>query len=125
MAGADRMTCVIYQTRGARPQEKNRPPHDKAPGEPSSTHNEGMYKVDGLCELRGGLTAWRRRGLVCATLPQYVSSTQWSKESVRSYETTATTIREKKRARMKRTGESRGRQRLPDILSITIIGFST
>lgn len=33
--------------------------------------------------------------------------------------------REKKRARMKRTGESRERQRLPDILSITIIGFST
>lgn len=56
-----------------------------------------------------------------------VSSTDWSKESVRSYETTATTIpeREKKRARMERTGESRERQRLPDILSITIIGFST
>ena len=33
--------------------------------------------------------------------------------------------RGKKRARMKRTGESRERQRLPDILSITIIGFST
>lgn len=30
-----------------------------------------------------------------------------------------------KSARMKRTGKSNGRQRLPDILSITIIGFST
>ncbi|KAK2921026.1 hypothetical protein Q8A73_000511 [Channa argus] len=147
MAGADRMTCVIYQTRGARPQEKNRPPHDKAPREPSSTHNKGsvswvldgghfgrrrwelkceggrlfsrfqnlpavrsVYKVDGLCELRGGLTAWRRlRGdRWCATLPQYVSSTQWSKESVRSYETTATTIpREKKSKNEEDGGEQR------------------
>ena len=49
-----------------------------------------------------------------------------SKESVRSYETTAATVPgREKRARMKRTGESRERQRLPDIVSITIIGFST
>lgn len=43
---ADRMTCVIYQTRGARPQEKNRPPRDKAPRELSSTRSEGSVSRD-------------------------------------------------------------------------------
>ena len=56
MAGADRMTCVIYQTRGARPQEKNRPPRDKAPRELSSTRNEGSVSWDRHWQICGDRT---------------------------------------------------------------------
>lgn len=65
--------------------------------------------------------------LMLRTLPQCASSTEKS-DRVRPCETTVTNIPERKRekrARMKRTGESEERWRLPDILSITIIGFST
>lgn len=64
--------------------------------------------------------------LTLRTLPQCASSTEKS-DRVRSCETTATNNpeRKEKRARMKRTGESEETWRLPDILSITIIGFST
>ncbi len=56
MAGADRMTCVIYQTRGARPQEKNRPPRDKAPRELSSTRSEGSVSWDRHWQICGDRT---------------------------------------------------------------------
>ena len=56
MAGADRMTCVIYQTRGARPEEKNRPPRDKAPRELSSTRSEGSVSRDRHWQICGDRT---------------------------------------------------------------------
>lgn len=51
--GLTGMTCVIYHTGGARPQEENRPLCDKALRELSSTHNKASLSWDRRWQICG------------------------------------------------------------------------